>query len=49
MIGQVSAAIGSCNNIEDVVDVDVEDNVQDNGTTTVEEETDVGGSFDTED
>ena len=30
---QVQAPIGSCNNLEDLVDVNVEDNFQDNSTT----------------
>lgn len=45
--GQASAPVGSCNNVEDVVDVNIEDNVQDNSTTTSESSTDIDDSGNT--
>jgi hypothetical protein len=43
--GQTQAPVGSCNNIEDLVDVNVEDNFQDNDeeTSTVEDSNNVEG------
>ncbi len=46
---QAGAPVGSCNNIEDVVDVNVEDNFQDNSTTETESVENIEESFNTED
>ncbi len=45
---QAQAPIGSCNNLEDLVDVNVEDNFQDNSTTTSETVTEIEDSGNTE-
>ena len=45
---QGQAPVGSCNNLEDLVDVNVEDNFQDNSTTTSDTTTEIENSGNTE-
>ena len=47
--GQTQAPVGSCNNVEDVVDLNIEDNVQDNSQDNDEETLTVEDSGNTED
>ncbi len=46
---QAGAPVASCNNVEDVLDVNVEDNFQDNSTTSEETVENIEESFNTED